>query len=319
MSYAKEKAVVERKIKLAKRVALCVVVVIVALLCVLGYFFNAEGWKYKVGLPKIPVRGSGEMRLHFVSVGQGDCTIVEFPDGQVMLVDVGGASETAVTAVLRYCNALGIDEIDHLVVTHADYDHYGGAFTLLDYKRVKRAYLPFGQELVNARYNELYKKIINKGVAWEYNTRAVDIAVDGCTVAFLYPFADDTDDSSAVLWVDYAGVSVLLTGDMDADTESFCVREDKLGAFNVHGVYLRETEILKVAHHGSASATDADFVEYIGAETAVISCGANNAYGHPAKKTLDTLESVGVRTYRTDTHGHIRVTVKKDGTYSTDF
>lgn len=319
MSYAKEKAVVERKIRLAKRIALCVVVIIVASLCVFGYFFNAEGWKYKVGLPKIPVRGSGEMRVHFLDVGQGDCTLVEFPDGQVMLVDTGGASETSVTAMLRYCNALGIDEIDHFVITHADYDHYGGAFTLLDYKRIKRAYLPCKQELVNARYKELYTKLISKGVAWEYTTRAVDINAEECTIAFLYPLAGDTGDSSAVLWLDYAGVSVLLAGDTSADTENFCVREDKLGGFSAHGVQLRDTEILKVAHHGSAGATGAGFVEYIGAETAVISCGAGNAYGHPAKKTLETLKSAGVCTYRTDTHGHIRITVKKDGTYSTDF
>ena len=72
MSYAKEKERIERKIKRAKRIALLVVALLVAVLCVFGYFFNAEGWKYKTGLPTLSKRCKGEMRVHFIDVGQAD-------------------------------------------------------------------------------------------------------------------------------------------------------------------------------------------------------------------------------------------------------
>lgn len=319
MSYADEKSQIERKIKRAKRIALCAVAVIVALLCVFAYFWGAEGWKYNVGLPSVSARKSGEMRVHFIDVGQGDCTLIEFPDGQTMLVDGGDASERSVGALLRYCNALSITTVNHLVVTHANYDHYGGLFTFLDYKRVVNAYLPYGQELVNARYAELYQKLTDKGVTKTYTRRDTDILIDGCTLAFMYPSAYEADNASAVLWLDYAGVSVLLTGDMEADTESFCISEDKIGGFDAHAVDLRDTEILKVAHHGSAYSTSEAFVDYIGVETAVISCGAGNAYGHPSQTALDTLAQAGAEIYRTDTHGHICITVRPDGSYTTDF
>ncbi len=319
MSYADEKSRIERRIKLAKRIALCVVVVIIALLCVFAYFWGAEGWKYKVGLPSVSSRKDGEMRVHFIDVGQGDCTLIEFPDGQIMLVDGGDASERSVSSLLRYCNALNIKTIDHLVVTHANYDHYGGLFTFLDYKRVVNAYLPYQQELVNARYAELYRKLTDQGVTKTYTRRDTDIIANGCTVAFMYPSAYDTDNASAMLWLDYAGVSVLLTGDADEALETFCIREDKIGGFDAHGVDLRDTEILKVGHHGSAYSTSEAFVEYIGVETAVISCGAGNAYGHPSQSTLDTLARAGAEIYRTDVNGHICVTIYGDGTYTTEF
>ena len=86
--------------------------------------------------------------------------------------------------------------------------------------------------------------------------------------------------------------------------------------FDLSGVDLGSTEILKVAHHGSADSTCAEFLEYLNVQTAVISCGINNAYGHPNFAVLDRLQNVGAKNYRTDANGHICITISPQGTYA---
>ena len=321
MRYAAEIERIERRIKIGKRIALIVCVCLVAALCVLSAFFSASSWKYRVSLPAIPARKSGEMRLHFINVGQGDATLIEFPDGQNMLVDGGSTSDTSVNALMRYLNALKIETIDQLVITHADNDHYGGIFTVAEQKKIGKAFLPRKQETLNTSYAKLYAALIEKGVSCVYTARNTRFEVtESVKAVCLYPYAmaEIEEDASSVLWLDYMGVSVLLTGDATAETETLLIRDDKLGALSAYGAQLTSTEILKVAHHGSEEATDEAFVEYIGAETAVISCGANNAYGHPSATVCDTLAAAGVATYRTDVSGHILLTIRADGTYTVE-
>lgn len=75
--------------------------------------------------------------------------------------------------------------------------------------------------------------------------------------------------------------------------------------FEDYGVRLDSTEILKVSHHGSATGTGEEFVRYLGLETAVISCGENNFYGHPDAGVCERLSEAGAEIYRTDLLGRL--------------
>lgn len=323
MGYAKEKQSAERKWKRVKIIALAIALFLLAGLVVLASLVPAGSWKYYFALPKAGERADGEMRVHFIDVGQGDSTIVELPDGKIMLIDGGSASTGSTNAVMRYLNALDIRSIDYLVVTHADEDHCGGLDEVVKYKNIKRAYLPTVEPTENTEYAELYAALKKQGVDCVASSR--NIRLDGAgaypyTLSFLYPYSyqseslDGENEDSAVIWLDYKGVSALFTGDAPFATEEILMRDDSLSdAFTARGVSLQSTEILKVAHHGSDSATSRRFVEYLGVKTAVISCGEDNAYGHPAQGVCTALQDREI--YRTDRDGSVCVTVKEDGAY----
>ena len=323
MGYEAEKREIEQRIKRLKTIALFFVIAILCALCLISFWLPAETWKYCVALPKTGKSDEGEMRVHFLDVGQGECSIVELPDGKVMLID-GGAGEESATILMRYLNALKIDVIDYLLITHADSDHCGGLQKVVRYKQVKRAFLPFTVATSNQAYAEVYTEIIDKGCEWQYSARSINLSSDGensYTLRFLYPYtlpteiATSTNESSAVVWLDYHGASVLFTGDAPRSTEEKLMRDHRLKLLH-ESINLKDTELLKVAHHGSADATGADFLEYLGVKQAVISCGKDNIYGHPTEQVLSALSSQNVEVYRTDELGSLIWSVSATGDYA---
>ncbi len=324
MGYRAHKERSEEKQRKLKRLALCIFAVILVALLVFSCIVPPESWKYRVGKPSLTKRNEGELRIHFLDVGQGDCTLLELPDGKVMLIDGGRDDGETKKRVLRYLNALKIQEIDYLVVTHTDGDHCGSLEEVFAYKKVLNAYLPpsFTSDMI--QYAEAYEAAVKEECAIVAPSREVDLSKDGefpYALSFLYPYAERVDgdkEASAVLWLDYCGVNALFCGDMNAEEEEILLRDERLGLLSARGVSLADTEILKVAHHGSRNSTSAEWLQGLGVETAVISCGADNGYGHPHRETLERLSAAKAKSYRTDTQGNILITVQKDGQYTVE-
>lgn len=328
MSYQAEKRKIEEKLKRIKTVVLCVLLVALLSLCIFSAFVPPDTWKYHVGKPSVSKRNEGELRIHFLDVGQGDCTLVEFPDGKVALIDGGNGSERTETTVMRYLNALKIDVIDYLIVTHADSDHCGSLDKVVAHKTILNAYLPTAKpEKAGAEYAEFYEKILEEDCAQQHVFRYLSLGTEAYTFTFLYPYSLesnggkedlDADDNanSAVLWLDYLGVSALFTGDAPFETEELLMLDDRAGLFDHYGIELTSTEILKVAHHGSMYSTSFEFLRYLDVETAVISCGKNNVYGHPSEEVLENLTDAKAVAYRTDEQGTVMLTIAPSGEYS---
>ena len=135
MNYAKEREIANKKKWKAKVIVFVVVAIILCLLTVCSWFVPMGQWKYYVHLPNVSAKADGELRIHFLDVGQGDATLIEFPDDKVALIDGGNTQNENVAALLRYMNALKINTIDYLIATHADSDHVGGLDTVLAYKK----------------------------------------------------------------------------------------------------------------------------------------------------------------------------------------
>ena len=179
----------------------------------------------------------------------------------------------------------------------------------------------------NQKYADFYAALMKRQCPWEYSTKGVDLSVSGdygYTLQFLYPYSlsaeeQTTDDNlfSAVVWLDYKGVSALFTGDAPKRVEERLVQDDKLHLL-ADAVLLSSTEILKVSHHGSGDATSEEFVEYLNVEHAMISCGKDNAYGHPASTVCENLAAVGAEIHRSDVHGSVIATIAIDGTYAVE-
>lgn len=332
MGYRAEKLAIEEKIKRIKRIVLFIVVGIVMSLCIFSAFIPAETWKYHVAKPKISKRLDGELRLHFLNVGQGDCSLIEFPDGKIMLVDGGDASSKTEKTILRYLNALKIEKIDYLLLTHSDVDHCGSLDKVVKYKKIGKAYIPKVLEDINTQYSEFYAELIEKGCSTSFSSKSIAISSDRAdcpyTLSFLYPYtsdvnamdklAENTNAYSSVFWLDYFGASALFTGDAPTNpVEEKLKTADEL-SLNAENVCLTSTEILKVAHHGSEDSSSTEFLQYLNVETAVISCAKDNPYGHPSENLCERLKENGIKDYRTYQDGHIIITIDKMGDYKVD-
>ncbi len=325
MAYRALNEKVEKRIKLLKRIALCIFMPIFVALCIFSTIVPPESWKYHFSKPSIDEREGRDLRIHFLDVGQGDCTLIEFPDGKVMLIDGGNPSGSTEKTVLRYLNALDIDVIDYLLVTHTDSDHCGAIEEIFKYKEVLNAYLPPSFEFNSLTYTEAYAAAEEEGCAILTPKRGVKITGEEdapYVLRFLYPYDEEVggeidwskNEFSVVCHLEYEGTSALFCGDAPMEVEEKLVKEDKLGLLN--GVTLAGTEILKVGHHGSNDSTSATLLQHLGVKSAVISCGKSNPYRHPSEHTLDRLYVAGATTYRTDLEGHLLFTLSEEGEYS---
>ena len=313
-----------------------ILVLVLSLVSLFSFFiFPAENWKYYIRLPDVPKRKSGEMRLHFLDVGQGDCTLIELPDGKKMLVDGGNGTGKTAKTVLRYLNALDVEKLDYLVCTHTDSDHCGSLDTVVEQKKIGKAFLPAVDDYtISDEYAELYAALKKRKIAVQENESLLALSTAQYRLVFLSPYgkdtkgeaydkvnqgdynSDDLNDTSAVIWLEYNGVRALLAGDATERVEENIMRDYLVGAYDDLGVNLDKTEILKVAHHGGEGSTGNSLLAMLGVKMAVISVAKANTYGHPSATTLDRLTAFGANVYRTDERGTVRITVSKQGEYT---
>ena len=302
-------------------VVAAVAVFVVTVIALLEYFCPL---RRLLPVYELPEREEGEMRFHFLDVGQGDCSIVEFPDGAVVVVDAGlGAWEEA-NHITRYLKSLHPSAL-YLVVTHADVDHCGNMSAVLEDFAVERLYLP-----VIPSEREEYARLValaeEKGVPMSTLTRYTALAFPDAYGVCLAPYSEgetDENEASAVVYFEYAGVGAVLCGDIGDAREELLVSEYALteDIFDSGGypVRLERTKILKTAHHGSGKSSSRNWLELVSPSVSVISCGKGNSYGHPASETVSRLAAVGSEIYRTDELGDIMVTISRDGSFKTDY
>lgn len=102
--------------------------------------------------------------------------------------------------------------------------------------------------------------------------------------------------------------SMLLTGDIEK------IAEDEIVSMYKNTNEL-QANILKIAHHGSKTSTTQEFLNLVKPQIALIGVGKNNSFGHPNKVTLDKLNNLGTKIFRTDLSGEITITVTKKRKY----
>jgi competence protein ComEC len=245
-------------------------------------------------------------------VGQGDSTLVQFPDRSTLLVDAGGIPfgggtfDVGARVLAPTLWARGVRRLDALLVTHGDPDHIGGAEAVIADFRPRRVWegIPVPR---HAALSVVLEESQQVGARVEQKVAGDVMALGGVRMRVLHPPAPDWErrrvrnDDSVVLELTYGEVAVLLLGDVGAAVERGLV--DRLMPSRVR--------ILKVAHHGSRTSTSRELLERWRPQIAVISAGRGNTFGHPTAEVLQRLESVGATVYRTDLHGQI--TVETDG------
>jgi competence protein ComEC len=232
------------------------------------------------------------LRIEFLDVGQGEATLLRFPNGSTLLVDSG--DEKAARFELIPCfTRRGIKQVDNLILTHFDRDHASGAFALMDRMRIKRLFTS-SKDTDDPLGDSLLSKASSKGIEVRALALGDTLLPDpGSKCLILWPpQAESGSDNrhSIVAKIAYGKVGILLTGDIGSDEERILQA----------GGEILKADILKVAHHGSRYSSSRSFLEMVQPEMALIGCGERNRYGHPAPRVVGDLEKLGAKVHRTD-------------------
>jgi competence protein ComEC len=267
------------------------------------------------------IRPTG-MSATFLDVGQGDGIFLE-TQGLRVLVD-GGSSDAKNVGEKRLepfllCNR--VDEVDYAIVSHGDADHTNGLKYLLGADSdvyVRHLVLP-----ARGRGDEVYEKLeslaMENGTDVCYMNAGDSILGPAAEIACIYPYVEedatvaasyrDRNEDSLVLDVGCGGTHLLLTGDMSGSGEGELLAD--AGRSEALRGELAGVDVLKVAHHGSRFSTTPEWIDLLSPTFAVISCGADNSYGHPHPATLQVLAAHGVTVLETMESG--AVTLRDDG------
>lgn len=240
----------------------------------------------------------GELKVHYIDVGQADSILIQSPNGKNMLIDAG---ETKKNAVLDYLNSLGVKKLDVVVATHPHSDHISEMASVIRNFDIGVFYMPKVQHTTKT-FENMVDALSEKNVSVKEAAAGAVIDFDSSlncrVVAPNKNSYDDLNNWSAVVHVSYGNTAFIFTGDAEELSESEIVS----GGADV------KADVLKVGHHGSSSSTSKAFLEKVSPKYAVISAGKDNDYGHPHKETIDILNKFGVEIYQTFDNGTITAT-----------
>lgn len=253
-----------------------------------------------------------ENRITMLSIGQGDCILLQEKDGHVFLVD-GGSSDVKEAGKYRlipYLKYHGIRFIDGIFISHAHEDHYSASLELLQSSCGISVGTVFFSEMAekNEAYDVLREAAYRSGSRITYIRQGDRIRAGDLSLFCLYPSGKltvtDENEASMVLYATLRGYTMLLTGDSTENCDAAVMQAMKQNG-------MREVDCLKVAHHGAKTSSSASLLTYISPKLALISCGRDNSYGHPHRETLDRLADCGSQVVRTDEAGEIAVQIRK--------
>ncbi len=240
------------------------------------------------------LENSSLVTVYFFDVGQGDAIFVD-TGGLDMLIDGGPRSEGS--RLVGYLNELHVLKLDIIVATHPHEDHIGGLINVLSSSITIDTVLHNGQIVTTKVYSDFIKiaqdklKLVERGQIYVLDTN-VNFTVLNPTQPLEF---SDVNSNSIVLRLQAGNVAFLFTGDATLETENSIMALSS---------YI-QSQVLKVAHHGSRYSTSDRFLDAVKPTYAVISAGKSNPYGHPHQETLQRLMNHGIIIYETYTHGTI--------------
>lgn len=240
-----------------------------------------------------PVRGEDGLQITFIDVDQGDSALIN-AQGVCYMIDTGNNSSAADRLSDKAIPLAG------LFVTHPDDDHAGRIAEVLEAGRADTVYLPECWPLLEIP-EEIGRALEGAQVRYLSAGDVVQLS-DEVKATVLHPpkgYAPNEDNAaSLVLFIEYGAGSALMMGDLSDEHIGFAVPD---------------CDVLKLSHHGSATASGEFLLRAASPCAAIVSAGANNGYGHPAPEVLDRLERIGIPTYSTAQRGDISAKILPQG------
>ncbi len=281
-------------LKNADKKHLLVIAVVIAAILVSFVLYNEQST-----LPPEEVNplDTSNFSVHFIDVGQGDCTLVKSEYGN-MLIDAGenGNERT----ILEYLREYEIDSIKYLVATHPHSDHIGGVAEVLREVNVENIIMPrLSAENIptTSTYEQMLNEIKNSGAKVIAAAPGKSYSFGEVNFTVLSPFEQDSNlnNMSVSLKLTYKDCSFVLTGDAEKPVEKQILSS---------GADI-QADVYKAAHHGSSTSNSEAFVSAVNPSVVVMSYAAGNTYGHPHDEVVDLLESMQIPYYSTARYGNI--------------
>jgi competence protein ComEC len=239
----------------------------------------------------------GRTHVHFLDVGQGDGILILGPLGEIVMIDGGpdGKFLEQIGKILPFY----VDKIDLVILTHPHADHAEGLISVLKRYNIANVLISganYSSRVYEVFISELDDEKVHFAEGYE------DFLLGKMRIDVLYPLEsmqginiDNINNSSVVVKIGYGKDAVYLSGDLEDEGEKKLIDS---------GLNLN-ANVYKAGHHGSRTSNNPELIKRIRPEFAVISAGAGNSYEHPHQETLDTLNRLKVKTYRTDLDGNI--------------
>ncbi len=265
-------------------------------------------------------------RMTVLDVGQGDSILLQSEGGCAVLIDGGSTSrqQLATYTLLPCLKSRGIKRLDYVFLTHMDADHISGVEQILEEMGTSREEVGIETLVLPAIGNpdQAYARIVSLAGAAGVRVCTMGdgdrLSVGGFSFLCLHPqkggIYEDKNAASLVLYLQKDTFSVLLTGDLDGEAEELFAERIGQRADRRAQVYADllpgHVTVLKAGHHGSAASCSEAFLSLTGPRITVISCGAENRYGHPDEDTLERLRRCGSHVFVTKDTGAVEILVQ---------
>jgi len=261
---------------------------VLAVFCI----FGSALWRACFGEDNTYNYFNGNLGVHFVDVGDGDCTILQLPDGKVAMIDTG--SEYYYSRVKTYLTQRIKPKgnlLDYVIITHPHEDHMGGLADLQRDFHIKTLItddnMTEGQTITGTSKSD-------KTLLYRIQFHAVGISEGGAA-----------NEMSPIITIEYANQVFVITGDAGHPTENVFMQTDTAKAIFGNGRADTLTTWLHVGHHGSRDSTGDDFLKFLKPKYAIISVGT--LYNHPHDEVTNLLNYYDVKTMLTRDMGNIAV------------
>jgi len=230
----------------------------------------------------------GRARVIVCDVEQGDAILATYKNFQ-MLFDLGPDNKKLMSCLDKHL-PFWDKTIEVVILSHGDSDHIGGLNDLLRSYKVDQF---FSNGLLDKSIEQkIYSKKIGQNDVISTNMFSFEVVSPDQNQENL----NDSNSMSVVGYLRAKGWSMFMTGDMDLETEQRLVWREILQS---------RTDVLKVSHHGSETATGEEILDVLKPKIAVISVGKNNKFGHPRVEVLERLKNRNIEIRRTDEEGDI--------------
>ena len=258
-----------------------------------------------------------DSKISMLYVGQGECIVIRTGNKSAAIIDCGSTSKTGISeyTVVPFLKAEGIYEVSAIFATHSDTDHMGDIGSLIENCKNEGISVNelFLTDISEEYRDELYIETVEKAEALDvlicYVSFGMNITSGKTEFNILSPSREhltgDSNTDSLVMLAQINNFQILLTGDATDTTESSVV--SNLPA---------EIDVLKVAHHGSKSATSEKLLQCVEFDIGIISAGINNRYHHPSEEVTERLEEYGVDYFVTKDVGEIDIEIYGSGRYA---
>jgi len=236
----------------------------------------------------------GEIRVHFIDVGQADAILIQSGDNAV-LIDSGARNGERI--ILPYLESIGVSTLDVLVGTHPHADHIGGGANIVDAIDVREVWMP--NVTHTTRTFERLIDAIEANDVTVHLASAGDILTAGAIqMTVVHPSRtgySSLNDYSLVFHMQFGETGFIFTGDGEGPTDFEILQ---------NGWDVR-SNVMLAGHHGSRTSSSEALIDAINPDIAVISVGDGNKYGHPHQVVLDRFAERNIEVLRTDLEGTI--------------